>query len=79
MPYLGALYRRLAEEAIEDANFAIGPSAFMRPGLDEGGLRRVWQRSVMPYLEEYYLDQPARATRWQWDGELLRGLRGEWS
>jgi MoxR-like ATPase/uncharacterized protein (DUF2461 family) len=77
LPYLGALYRRLAEEAIEDANFAIGPSAFMRPGLDEVGLRRVWQRSVMPYLEEYYLDQPAKAQRWQWDGELLRGLRGD--
>jgi 5-methylcytosine-specific restriction protein B len=77
LPYLGALYRRLAEEAIEDANFAIGPSAFMRPGLNEVGLRRVWQRSVMPYLEEYYLDQPAKAQRWQWDGELLRGLRGD--
>ena len=77
VPYLAALYRRLSAEAIDDANFAIGPSAFMRAGLDEVGLRRVWQRSIMPYLEEYYFDQPAKAQRWEWDGELLRGLRGE--
>src|SRR5690606_30911245 len=40
VPYLGALYRRLAAEAIDDPNFAIGPSYFMRD-LDEAGLARV--------------------------------------
>jgi 5-methylcytosine-specific restriction protein B len=74
VPYLGALYRRLAAEAIDDPNFAIGPSYFMRD-LDEAGLARVWRRSIMPYLEEYYVDQPARAQRWTWEGELVRGLR----
>ncbi len=73
-PYLGALYRRLAAEAIDDPNFAIGPSLFMRE-LDEEGLARVWRRSVLPYLEEYYVDQPARVERWAWEGELVRGLR----
>jgi len=74
LPYLSALYRRLATEAVDDPDYAIGPSIFMRH-LDEAGLARVWRRSVMPYLEEYYIDQRARARRWAWDGELVRGLR----
>jgi 5-methylcytosine-specific restriction protein B len=74
VPYLGALYRRLATEAVDDPDYAIGPSAFMRP-LDEAGLARLWRRSIMPYLEEYYVDQPARAHLWAWEGELVRGLR----
>ncbi len=75
LPYLGALYRRLAAEAIDDPNFAIGPSAFMRE-LDETGLARLWRRTIMPYLEEYYIDQPARARLWAWEGELVRSMRG---
>jgi len=75
VPYLSVLYRRLATEAIDDPDFAIGPSHFMRE-LDEVGLARVWRRSVMPYLEEYYVDQPARAQLWAWEGELVRNLRG---
>ena len=75
LPYMGALYRRLAAEAIDDPNFAIGPGLFMH-ALDEIGLARLWRRSVMPYLEEYYVDQPARAQLWAWDGDLMRRLRG---
>ena len=74
VPYLGALYRRLATEAVDDPDYAIGPSAFMRE-LDEARLERLWRRSIMPYLEEYYVDQPARAQLWAWDGELVRALR----
>ncbi|MBP6016501.1 MAG: AAA family ATPase [Candidatus Promineofilum sp.] len=76
VPYLGALYRRLAADAIDDPNFAIGPSVFMRD-LDEVGLARLWRRSIMPYLEEYYIDQPARAQLWAWDGALISSLRGQ--
>jgi len=73
-PYLGALYRRLATEAIDDPDYAIGPSVFMRD-LNETGLARLWRRSIMPYLEEYYVDQPARAQLWAWDGDLARSVR----
>jgi len=76
LPYLGALYRRLATEAVDDPDYAIGPSLFMRD-LDEAGLARVWRRSVIPYLEEYYSDQRARARLWEWDGELVRDLRAQ--
>ncbi|MCB8935297.1 MAG: AAA family ATPase [Candidatus Promineofilum sp.] len=75
LPTMGALYRRLATDAIDDPNFAIGPGVFMRE-LDEAGLARLWRRSIMPYLEEYYVEQPARAQLWAWDGDLVRRLRG---
>jgi MoxR-like ATPase len=77
VPWLGALYRRLTAEAIQDEAFRIGPSVFMRPGLDEAGLRQVWQWSIMPYLNEYYFDQRPRAELWSWDKDLLRSIRGE--
>jgi 5-methylcytosine-specific restriction enzyme B len=77
VPYLAELYERLATDAIEDLDFAIGSSHFMRPNLDEDGLRRIWKRSIEPYLEEYYVDRRERnkAERWAWDGELIRGIR----
>ena len=35
-----------------DPHAAIGPSYFMRPGLDEDAAARIWQHSVLPYIEE---------------------------
>lgn len=75
LPYLEDLYRRLATEAIDDPNFAIGPSYFMVPKLTEGKLERIWHYSVEPYLEEYYIDQPDKVDPWRWDGDFVRTLR----
>ncbi len=77
LPYLGKLYRALAQEAIDDPDYAIGPSVFMQEQVDEVKLRRVWQWSVMPYLREYYLDKSERIDDWAWDGMRMRQLRGE--
>ena len=76
LPWLGQLYRALTDEAIPEPAFRIGPSAFMKPGLDEAAVARVWRREVMPYLQEYYFDQPHSAQQWAWDGERLRQIRG---
>ena len=76
LPWLGQLYHALTEEAIPEPAFRIGPSAFMKPGLDEAAVARVWRREVMPYLQEYYFDQPHSAQQWAWDGERLRQIRG---
>lgn len=75
IPYLATLYRRLSQEAIDDPNFAIGPSHFMDESLNETKLERVWRRSIMPYLNEYYFDQPAKARRWEWDSDFMVALR----
>lgn len=75
--YLSALYRRLATEAIEDEDYAIGHSYFMKPGLTEEELERIWRYSIEPYLKEYYIDHPDRAEEWKWDGESVKRIRSQ--
>lgn len=40
---------------IEDSDFKIGPSYFMRPAVYEpGGLERMWRTAILPLLEEHH-------------------------
>jgi len=75
IPYLGALYRQLAKDAIDDKQFAIGPSHFMDEHLTVKKLEQIWRWSILPYLREYYFDQPAKAERWAWDEPHVRQIR----
>jgi hypothetical protein len=43
-----------------DRNVAVGPSHFMRPDLDAGKVRRIWDHTVMPTIEEFYFGQENR-------------------
>lgn len=36
----------------DDPHAAVGPSYFMREGLDDAALDRIWEHSVRPYLQE---------------------------
>ena len=36
----------------DDRHAAIGPSYFMKRGLDETAVKRIWKHSVLPYIEE---------------------------
>lgn len=43
---------------IEDADFKIGPSYFMRPAVHvAGGLERTWRTSILPLLEEHHFGE----------------------
>ena len=42
-----------ANEKLDDQQAAIGPSYFMKDGLDEEMLRLVWKHNVRPYIEEH--------------------------
>ncbi|WP_344902258.1 McrB family protein [Actinomadura meridiana] len=47
---LDALNRRIA-----DADFQVGPSYLMKPGVyRDGGLERTWRTKILPLLEEYH-------------------------
>lgn len=46
----------LADKRADDA--AIGPSYFMRDGLDDAMAERIWIHSVRPYLEERLFGEP---------------------
>ncbi len=45
---------------LEDRNSAVGPSYFLRPGLDDERMERIWRHEIRPYLEEFFFDQPER-------------------
>ena len=46
---------RHAQAIIEDPDFKIGPSYFMRKAVHEaGGLERAWRTAIVPLLEEHH-------------------------
>ncbi|SFD43306.1 McrB family protein [Streptomyces aidingensis] len=53
---LDALNRRIEQARLEDADFRIGPSYLLRPGLhrDPKGLERVWRHQILPLLTELH-------------------------
>jgi 5-methylcytosine-specific restriction protein B len=77
VPYLSRLYHRLSQEAIDDPAYTIGASYFMDAGLTEAKLKRIWQHSILPYLQEYHVEQRAKVKNWEWESELMRSIRGE--
>ena len=63
----------LANERLADRDAAIGPSHFMDRGLDEARLRRVWERAVVPYVEEQCYGDDAKLASLRYDS-LTREL-----
>jgi 5-methylcytosine-specific restriction protein B len=51
--------------ALEDPNFALGPSFFLRPNLP-AELEDIWRTEIEPYLEEYFFDQPETVEAFRW-------------
>ena len=55
----------------DDRHAAIGPSYFMKPGLDETAVERIWKHSVLPYIEERLFGNEDRIAEFNLD--VLRG------
>lgn len=49
-----------ANGRLGDRDLAIGPSHFMKENLNDELVERIWDRSVIPYLEDYFFDNPER-------------------
>lgn len=58
MEWVADVVDRANELLRDDRNAAIGPSHFMKCGLDDDAVRRTWKYSVMPYIEERLLGDP---------------------
>jgi MoxR-like ATPase len=56
-----------------DRNFAVGPSHFMKPNLDEALVKKIWNRSVLPYLEDIFFNQESKVKEYELD--RLRTLK----
>ena len=52
MEWVAGMVERANELLREDRHAAIGPSYFMKPGLNEGDVERIWEHNVRPYIQE---------------------------
>jgi len=50
----------------------IGPSHFMKSGLDDAMLRRIWDYNVFPYVEDQLFGEPAKIARFTLDQVRVR-------
>ena len=57
MEWVADVVDRANELLYDDRNAAIGPSYFMKPGLDDAAVERIWKYSVRPYIEERLFGQ----------------------
>ncbi|MCY3785866.1 MAG: hypothetical protein OXG47_03965, partial [bacterium] len=58
----------------DDRHAAIGPSHFMKSGLDAEAVERIWTHSVLPYVEECLYGQHDRLS--EFDLDALRKSDG---
>jgi 5-methylcytosine-specific restriction protein B len=56
-----------AANAKLDRNVAVGPSHFMRRDLDEEKVRRIWNHTVLPTIEEFYFGQDTKLEEFAFD------------
>jgi len=60
-----ALLKKLNTD-IGDPHYEIGHSFFMVDNIEEQ-LQDIWQMEIIPYLEEYFFDQPDKIKDYTWD------------
>ena len=61
-----------ANRSLDARHAAVGPSHFMRQGLDEPWVRLIWDHAVLPYIEEHLFGEPDRLREFGLDA-LRRG------
>lgn len=52
MEWVADVVDKANDKLKDDRHAAIGPSYFMQENLDEAAVRRIWEHSVLPYIEE---------------------------
>ncbi len=65
---------RFVNATIDDANYAVGISYFMRADL-RSTLPDIWSREIEPYLEEFFYDQPAKVEQFRWESLVRDQLK----
>lgn len=63
-------------QEIGDPNYAVGITFFLHPELDKH-LASIWQMEIVPYLEEYFFDNPRRVDPFRWESVRNRMLPGQ--
>ena len=60
MEWVADVVERANQRLRDDRHAAIGPSYFMKEGLDDVAVARIWRHNVLPYIEELLLGQDDR-------------------
>ncbi|WP_306231929.1 AAA family ATPase [Agrococcus beijingensis] len=53
------------EQELGGPHLQLGPSHFMKRGLDKGVLRRIWEYDIEPFIEDQFFGDPARIARFR--------------
>ena len=80
MEWLAEVVEQVNKLLEDDRHAAIGPSYFMKPGLDEVKVERIWKHSVLPYIEERRFGGDGVTEEFGLDKlrrEVASGARGE--
>ena len=67
MAWVADVVDRANERLRDDRHAAIGPSHFMKPNLSEADVERVWNHSVLPYIEERLFGSRDRMSAFELD------------
>ena len=68
----------IANEGLQDdRHAAIGPSYFMKEGLNDQVVRRVWRHSVLPYVGERFFGDPDRLGEFDLDRLRRSAAKGQ--
>ena len=68
MEWLAEVVEQVNKLLEDDRHAAIGPSYFMKPGLNDAKVKRIWKHSVLPYIEELRFGRGENAERFGLDG-----------
>ena len=84
MQWVADVVDRANQKLKEDRHVAIGPSYFMgtddlgKPFVhDETGVRRIWEHSVIPYIEEHLFGNLDGQDEWKLDALRKKAGSGE--
>jgi len=62
-----------ANELLNNPDFAVGPSHFMKPNLNEELIEKIWRRSILPYVEDIHFNRKDEVKKYEL--ERLRTLK----
>lgn len=59
-------------EALGGPHLQLGPSHFMKRGLDKDLLRRIWEYNIEPFIEDQFFGDPEQIERFRFDAVFRR-------
>ena len=60
------------KDALGGDDLLVGPSHFMKAGLDVEAVRRIWEYNIEPFIEDQFFGDPAEIERFRFDNVYRR-------